>query len=183
MLMREVLIHSRIKEMLSTHDFSETTENHLITLRSALNESQENLAAAHDSLEQDEDLLDIVQHVYKSNGTDMGDFWLSFLEMSDVLIQNIHACHVRSVSEYLSSTYNMLKYLMAYNNHNYGRWLPDYWASISSLSKDKYSFFADNFTQSLTGLPFSLQAMDLWIECTMNLGYKLKQGWLNIVDN
>ena len=60
MLMREVLIHSRIKELLSTHDFSETTENHLITLRSALNESQENLAAAHDSLEQDEDLHDIV---------------------------------------------------------------------------------------------------------------------------
>ena len=155
MLMREVLIHSRIKEMLSTHDFSETTENHLITLRSDLNESQKN----------------------------MGDFWLSFLEMSDVLIQNIHACHIRSATEYLSSTYNMLKYLMAYNNHNYGRWLPDYWASISSLPKDKYSFFADKFTLSLTGLPFSLQVMGLWIECTMNLGSKLKQGWLNLLDN
>ena len=35
----------------------------------------------------------------------------------------------------------------------------------------------------MTGLPFSLQAMDLWIECTMNLGSKLKQGWLNLLDD
>ena len=25
--------------------------------------------------------------------------------------------------------------------------------------------------------------MDLWIECTMNLGSKLKQGWLNLLNN
>ena len=103
--------------------------------------------------------------------------------MTDVLIQNIHACHVRDITEYLSSTYDMLKYLMAYNNHNYGRWLPDYWASISSLTSVRWRFFRDNFSQSITGLPYSFQGMDLWIECTMNLGSKLKQGWLNLLDN
>lgn len=113
----------------------------------------------------------------------MGDMWLSFLEMTDPLIQNYHSCHVRNASEYLSSTYDMMKYIMAYNNHNYGRWLPDYWASISSLPGDQYTFFANNFSRSLTGLPFSLQGMDLWIECTMNLGSKLMQGWLNLLDN
>ena len=148
-----------------------------------MKESQDNLSAAHDYLERDKDLHDIVDRIYRSNGTDMGDFWLSFLEMTDILVQNIHACHVRNATEYLSSTYDMLKHLMAYNNHNYGRWLPDYWASISSLPEEQYKFFADNFTQSLTGLPFSLQGMDLWIECTMNLGSKLKQGWLNLLDN
>ena len=73
----------------------------------------------------------------------------------------------------------MLKYLISYNNNNYGRWLPNYWASISSLPDQRYKFFAENFTQSLTGLPYSYQGMDLWIECTMNLGSKLRQGWLN----
>ena len=77
----------------------------------------------------------------------------------------------------------MLKYLISYNNNNYGRWLPDYWASISSLPDQRYKFFAENFTQSSTGLPFSNQGMDLWIECAMNMGSKLKQGWLNLLNN
>ena len=108
----------------------------------------------------------------------MGDFWLTFLEMSDVLMKNIHACHSRNAQEYLSSTQGMLKYLMAYNNHEYSRWLPDYWPSTNSGPPDQ----KESFSQSMTGLPYSLQAMDLWIESTMNLGSKLKQGWLNL-DN
>ena len=106
----------------------------------------------------------------------MGNYWISFLEMTDLLIQNIHACHVRNLPEYLSSPYEMLKYLVPCNNINYGRWLRDYWASISSLPDERYKLFAENFTQSLTGLPFSYQGMDLWIACTMNLSSKLKQG-------
>ena len=125
----------------------------------------------------------MVCHIYEPTGTDMGDFWISFLEMTDVLIQNIHACHVRNLSEYLSSTYDMLKYIIAYNNTNYGRWLPDYWASLSSLPTEQYEFFKNNFTQSLTGLPYSFQGLDLWIECTMNLASKFKQGWLNLLNN
>ena len=121
--------------------------------------------------------------VNEPTGTDMGDYWTSFLEMTDLLIQSIHACDVRNLSEYLSSTYRMLKYLISYNNNNCGSWLPDYWASISSLPDQRYKFFAENFTQSLTGLPYSYQGMDLWIECTMNLGSKLKQGWLNLLNN
>ena len=103
--------------------------------------------------------------------------------MTDLLIQNIHTCDVRNLSEYLSSTYEMLKYLISYNNNNYGRLLPNYWASISSLPDQRYKFFAENFTQSLIGLPYSYQGMDLWIECTMNLDSKLKQGWLNLLSN
>ena len=113
----------------------------------------------------------------------MGDFWLSFLEMTDVLAQNVHACHIGDFSEYLSSTYEMLKYLRTYNNNNYGRWLPDFWALLSSLPLEQHEFLKDSFTQSLTGLPYSNQGMDLWIECTMNLGSKLKQGWLNLLGN
>ena len=158
-------------------------KHHLDTLRQTIKESQENLADAQINLENDRDLQGIVKSVYESNGTDLGDFWLTFLEMSDVLMQNIHACHSRNAKEYLSSTHGMLKYLMAYNNYEYGRWLPDYWASINSLPPDQYKFFEENFSQLMAGLPYSLQAMDLWIESTMNLGSKLKHGWLNLLDN
>ena len=103
--------------------------------------------------------------------------------MSDPLVQSIDACHARNGSEYLSSTYDMLAGLMAYDNHDYARWLPDYWAMLSSLSPEQMSFFNDHFAQSLTGLPYSCQPLDLWIETTMNLNSKLKQGWLQLLLN
>ena len=117
MLMREALIQSRIKDKLAVKQLSILMKHHLDTLRQTLKESQENLADAHRHLENDRDLQVIVKSVYESNGTDMGDFWLTFLEMSDVLMKNIHACHSRNAQEYLSSTQGMLKYLMAYNNY------------------------------------------------------------------
>ena len=46
-----------------------------------------------------------------------------------------------------------------------------------------YKFFEEHVSQSMTGLPYSLQAMDLWKESTVNLGSKLKQGWLDLFDN
>ena len=74
---------------------------------------------------------------------------------------------------------------MAYDNQDYARWLPDYdyWAMLSSLSPDEMSFFNNRFAQSLTGLPYSCQPLDLWIETTMNLSSKLKQGWLQFLLN
>ena len=106
--------------------------------------------------------------------TDIGDYWLSFMEMSDILLQNVDACHVGNFDEYLLSTHDMLPGLLAYNNHHYGRWLPDYWAAMSSLPYEKKQFFIEHFSQSMTGLPYSCQPMDLWIEVTMNLNSKLK---------
>ena len=85
--------------------------------------------------------------------------------------------------EYLSSTYNMLPGLMVYDNHDYERWLPDYWAMLSSLTDEQMVFFNDHFTQSMTGLPYSCQPLDLWIETTMNLNSKLKQGWTQLLQN
>jgi hypothetical protein len=35
----------------------------------------------------------------------------------------------------------------------------------------------------MTGLPFFFQLLDLWIETTMNLNSKLKQGWLQLMQN
>jgi hypothetical protein len=113
----------------------------------------------------------------------MGDFWLSFLEMTDPLIQNIHACHSQNATEYISSSFDMLPWLVAYDNHNYGRWLTDYWAMVSSLSEEQMTFFSGHFSQSMTELPYSCQPLDMLIETTMNLHSKLKQGWLPVIQN
>ena len=66
---------------------------------------QEALLEAHSNLQQDDDMIDLISKVYENSGTDMGDVWVPFLEMTDPLVQNIHACHVQNNPEYLSSTY------------------------------------------------------------------------------
>ena len=73
--------------------------------------------------------------------------------------------------------------LMAYDNHDYGRWLPDYWAMLFSMTDEEISFFNDHLAQSMTGLPNSCQPLDLWIETAKNLNSKLKQGWLQLLHN
>ncbi len=145
--------------------------------------TSEVLQEAHTNLEEDEDLNDLINQVYEKLGTDMGDIWISFIGMTDPLVQYSYACHAQDASEYLSSTYDMLPGLMAYDNHDYGRWLPDYWAMLSSLPDEQMTFFIDHFSQSMTGSPYSCQPLDLWIKTTMNLNSKLKQGWLQLLKN
>ena len=77
----------------------------------------------------------------------------------------------------------MLSGLLAYNNHEYGRNLPDFWAMLLNLPEEQTRFLSVHFAQSQTGLPYSCQPMDLWIEVTMNLGSSLKAGWLNLLQN
>ncbi|KAL8603169.1 hypothetical protein ACOMHN_032615 [Nucella lapillus] len=164
-------------------ELSEAVKEKLDIVRNALTETQEAIHEVHGDLEEDDNMKDMIKSVYEKPGTDMGDFWISFMEMTDPLAQNLDACHARNGPEYVSSTYDMLKGLMAYNKHDYGRWLPDYWAMLSSLADEQKTFFNAHFAQSMTGLPYSCQPLDLWIETTMNLNSKLKQGWLQLLQN
>ena len=102
--------------------FNDTIDK-LNVLKRTLDESKVILAEAYGDLVDDEIILEHVQAVYETPGTDMGNFWLSFMEMSDILLQNVHACHVGDLTEYISSTHAMLPELVAYNNHDYGRLL------------------------------------------------------------
>ena len=54
------------------------------------------LQKAHKDLEEDGDVKELIYRVYEKPGTDMGDFWLSFLEMIDPLVQCLNACHART---------------------------------------------------------------------------------------
>ena len=179
MLWREALMQKRLRDILENEELSEAVKENLDILRHALTKVHDVIEDAHKELEANDDIKELIDRVYEKPGTDMGDFWVSFLEMSDPLVQCIHACHTCNGPEYLTSTYAMLCGLMAYDNHEYARWLPDYWAMVSSLSDERTTFFNDHFAQSMTGLPYSCQPL----ETTMNLNSKLKQGWLQLLQN
>jgi hypothetical protein len=155
MLLRETLIHNRLKKILENEELSVDIKLKLDTVRNPLTEAQEALQNVHTDLEVNAEMKMLVDKDYEKPGIDMGDFWLSFLEMTDPLVQCIDACHVCDIQQYLSSTFHMLSGLMAYDNHEYGRWLPDYWAKLFSLPPEQMEFFSDHFAQSMTGLLYS----------------------------
>ena len=103
--------------------------------------------------------------------------------MTNALMQNVHAVHICNWDEYVSSLRAMLPWMVAYDNNRYGRWLPDFWAMLTPLPDDQVAFLRTDFTQSITGNPYSNIAWDMWIECTMNKGSQMKSGWLSILQN
>ncbi|KAK1893762.1 Leucine--tRNA ligase [Dissostichus eleginoides] len=115
--------------------------------------------------------------------SDMANYWRDFLSMTDALMQNVHAVHICNWDEYVSSLRAMLPWMVAYDNNRYGKWLPDFWAMLTALPADQVAFLRTDFTQSITGNPYSNMAWDMWIECTMNKGSKMKSGWLSILQN
>ena len=63
-------------------------------------------------------MREMIDKVYEYPATDMGNIWVSIIEMSDPLVQSINALHVRNGPEYISSTNKTLPELMAYENMN-----------------------------------------------------------------
>ena len=109
---------------------------------------------------------------------------MSFMEMVEVLTQNIHAIRTSNWTEFKSSLKLMLPLMQIYDNDKYGRHLPDFTAVLDTLPVDQAAFMESGmFAQSMTGKPYSCVALDIWIESTMNKGSKLKSGWLAILNN
>ena len=101
--------------------------------------------------------------------------------MTDTLIQNVHAVHICHWDEYVSSLRAMIPWMVAYNNNWCGRWQPHFWSMHTSLTAEQILFLRNDFAQSTASNPYSNMALDMWIECAMNKGSKIKSGWLSIL--
>ncbi len=129
--------------------------------------SQESRAAAHVELENDVELTNLIANLFTHvEDSDMADYWRDFLLMTDALMQNVHAVHVCNWDEYVISLRAMMPWMVAYDKNRYGRWLPDFWAMLTALPADQVTFLRTDFSQSITGNPYSNMAWDMWIECT-----------------
>ena len=181
-LMYEAVMSQLVKVRLVPNLAGETKKNLAILRDTSL--TQESRAAAHKALEDDAYLAhlvdDLLTHV---EGSDMADYWKDFLSMTDALMQNVHAVHICNWDEYVSSLRAMMPWMVAYDNNWYGRWLPDFWAMLTSLTAELIAFLHTDFVQSITGNPYSNMPWDMWIECTMKKGSKMKSGWLSILQN
>ena len=53
---------------------------------------------------------------------------------------------------------------------------------LTAVPADQVAFLRTDFILSITGTPYSNMAWDMWIECTMNKGSKMKSGWLSTIQ-
>ena len=114
----------------------------------------------------------------------MASFWLSYLEMVEILFSHYHSMRDQNWDDYLLSIRLMMPWMSAYDSLHYGRYLPLYWSMMKQLPAERASFMkAGMFTASITGKPFSSLPFDQWIEMTMNKGSKMKGGWIGITQN
>ncbi len=183
MLMYEALMHLLLNRSLTGSELDACTRERLDVLRDPKANSQESLATAHEELENDPAIATLIGSMFDAvEASDMAKYWLDFMTMVEALMMNVHAVPC-NWEEYLTSLREMMPWLMIYDQTNYGRWLTDFWAMLSSLPPDQTQFFSSNFAQSMTGNPYSSIPWDMWIEMTMNKGSKLKAGWLSILRN
>ena len=54
-----------------------------------MTENKGNLAFAYAGLKIDENIQNLVDAIYERTNTDMGEYWMSFMEMSNILLQNV----------------------------------------------------------------------------------------------
>ena len=182
-LFYETLMYRVLDKRLEGIPLSEEVKGSLAKLR-VQNDLQE-LAEAYSELESNANLKHIVDTLFKEYvDSPQAEYWMSFMEMVEVLTQNIHATRTRNWTEFKSSLRLMLPWMQVYDNNRYGRYLPDFITVLDTLPEDQASFMANGlFAQSMTGKPYSSVALDMWIETTMNKGSKLKSGWLAILFN
>ena len=96
---------------------------------------------------------------------------------------NVHSLKTQNWTMFKASLRLMIPYLQIYDKIHYGKWLPEFWTEMNTLSDETSSQMEKIFSQSITGKAYSSLPMDLWIEMTMNKGSKMKAGWKQILQN
>ena len=181
-LFYETLVHHALNHRLEGTTVSADVKATLKTLRESSDAHE--LREAYDDLENNQEVKNLVETLLRdSSDSDHASLYASFMEMVEILTQNIHALRTRNWEEFKSSLKLMRPWLKTYGNDKYGRTLPDFCAIIESPPEEQEAFLSRMFAQSITGNPYSCVALEIWIESTMNKGSKLKNGWIAILNN
>ena len=180
-LTRRVLQHARLNGLL----ISPELHAQLDQLRSF--QSEEEIKTLYNKLESNPELATFIHQAFdmtKNTTSPMAAFWLSFMDMVEILFMNIHALRTQDWAEFKDSLRLMLPWLHVYDRDKYGKWLLHFWLDMCSLPEEHGNFMRDGlFSQSMTGNPYSCLPLDMWIEMTMNKGSKMKAGWSSILKN
>eukprot|EP00112_Aurelia_sp_Birch-Aquarium-sp1_P018096 Seg4270.2 transcript_id=Seg4270.2/GoldUCD/mRNA.D3Y31 product="hypothetical protein" protein_id=Seg4270.2/GoldUCD/D3Y31 len=169
------------------HLLSDSLQVLLEKLRNPSEYQLEELQEAARQIMESNEFSNFMTNAYKTieeYNSPMANYWLTFMEMVEILMMNIHSLKIQDWSEFKASIRLMIPWMQVYDNNHYGKWLVEFWAEISSLPKEVAKYMEEGlFAHSMSGKPYTCLPLDLWIEMTMNKGSKLKAGWKNILKN
>ena len=160
-LFYETLVHHAVDRRLEGCPLSEEIKTSLTKLRWSID--MQELSEAHAELENNDELRNLVDSLFMIfDGAPLAEYWISFMEMVEILTQNIHAIRTSNWNEFKSSLKLMLPWMQIYDNDKYGRHLPDFTAVLESLTPSQEEFLESGmFAQSMTGKPYSSVALDI----------------------
>ena len=121
---------------------------------------------------------------YKDNvaqKSTMTKFWLSFLEMIEVLLNLIYATRLGKWDPYIETIRSILPWCFAYDRQNYSRYLTAHYYDLVFLNINHPEIYTEfqngNFSiQISSNNPFSRMEMDKVIETTINKDTKTTGG-------
>ena len=100
MLRQEALIHKWLSIVLENESLPSENTHILEVLKKKLTDNKDNLASAYADLEMDGNAQKLVDAVYERANTGMGKYWSSFMEMSDIPLQNVDECLVGNLQSF-----------------------------------------------------------------------------------
>ena len=168
-------------------ELSAEIQSALELLRHPSKHSKAELQNAMDVIRNATEFHEFIERAYgiiKDYNSPLADYWLSYMELVEILMMIIHALKTQNWMMFKESIRMMIPWMKIYDNNKYGKWLVEFWAEMSTLSPDMDAYMVNGlFSQSMTGNSYSCLPLDLWIEMTMNKGSKMKSGWKSILKN
>lgn len=125
-----------------------------------------------------------LEHLRHTNG-DLSAFWMSYIQLvGDVLLGLIQASREGNWQLHLFAIRQMIPWCFAYDKMNYARYLPAYYAQMTTLEVDHpevyQSFMEGQFSVQLAGdNPFGRLPVDQTTAVTVNKDTKIAGGVTN----
>ena len=121
-----------------------------------------------------------LQHLRSENG-DLSTFWMSYIDVVDVLLGLIRASREGNWQLHLYTVRHMIPWCFAYDKVNYARYLPVYYAQMTNLPTDHpevhRKFMEGHFSVQLAEeSPFGRIPVDQTMEVTVNKDTKTTGG-------
>jgi len=96
------------------------------------------LADVHAELEKNAEVKELTDTLFKDfEGAPLAEYWVTGMEMVDILTQNIHSLRTRNWTEFKSSLKLMLPWMQIYDKDKYGRHFPDFIAVLNILPAEQ----------------------------------------------
>ena len=154
-------------------------KDELFTIKDVKGKTKEDRKLALDSILNDQEFHSFLKNVtteIKLHSSEMSQYWLSCLEMVEILLMNYHALHAQNWKDYLRSLKLMLPWMAIYDSLHNTRYMSIYWAEMNNLNEDIKKYMDE-------GLCSQLCQASLSRLFHMNKASKMKGGWKGFTKN